>query len=107
MRPSPLRLLPAAALLLAAVGSLAPAAAAPPAAERRVVRGSDGYLFIAQDWSVPCQHAGEAAATASRMAGLVAAVQRSGRDTTVVSGRTRRPCAPATSRARCRPRSAG
>ena len=62
LRPSRLRLLTAAALLLAAVGSLAPAAAAPPAAERRVVRGSDGYLFIAQDWSVPCQHAGEAAA---------------------------------------------
>ena len=84
VRRSSRSVLTRAAVALALVGSAASALAASPAAEKRVVRGSDGYLFIAQDWSVPCQHAGEARATVDRMAGFVAAVQKSGRDATVL-----------------------
>lgn len=83
----PLRLLAALSLALAtAAPAAAPASAASPAAEKRVVRGSDGYLFLAQDWSVPCQHRGSYADTAGRMAAFVAAVRRSGRDARVVIG---------------------
>ncbi len=82
MRP-PLRL----ALVLGLLVSLAGAAlAASPAAEKRVVRGTDGYLFIAQDWSVPCQYHGAARDTAERMARFVSEVRRSGRDVRVALG---------------------
>ncbi|MCW2777158.1 MAG: hypothetical protein JWN17_883 [Frankiales bacterium] len=83
----PLRLLAALALSLScAAPALGTASAASPAAEKRVVRGTDGYLFIAQDWSVPCQYRGQSAATADRMAGFVAAVRRSGREARIVLG---------------------
>ncbi|MCW2608082.1 MAG: hypothetical protein JWO60_2775 [Frankiales bacterium] len=85
-RRSPLALLAALVLALSAATASSPADAASPEAERRVVRGTDGYLFIAQDWSVPCQYHGAANDTVARMAGFVAAVRRSGRDVRVVLG---------------------
>ncbi|MCW2607486.1 MAG: hypothetical protein JWO60_2179 [Frankiales bacterium] len=61
------------------------AAAAPTAADRkRVVVGTDGYLFIAQDWTVPCEDRGTAAAVGSRLSQLASAVRSSGRDVVLV-----------------------
>ncbi len=71
------------ALLVALVAG--PAAAAPTAADRkRVVVGTDSYLFIAQDWTVPCQDAGQAAASAGRTGQLTSAIRRSGREVALV-----------------------
>ncbi len=59
-------------------------AAAAPDAAKRVVVGSDGYLFIAQDWTVACQDRGKARTTADRVAALASALQASGRPATVL-----------------------
>ncbi len=80
MRALPRLLLALTLLVGAASGALA---AGDPS---RVVKGSDGYLFIAQDWSVPCQYRGQSARTAARIGAFVDAVQASGRDTTVTLG---------------------
>lgn len=72
-------------LLLTVVGA-STGSAASPEAERRVVRGSDGYLFLAQDWSVPCQYRGAHHDTAARMKGFVDTLRRSGRDARIVVG---------------------
>ena len=74
----------AGALRRSSVTAAGPATAAPSAADRqRVVVGSDGYLFIAQDWTVPCQDRGTAAAAADRLAQVADAVRDSGRDVVV------------------------
>ncbi len=82
MRRSLSALAVALLLVLGATGSVA----ASPEAERRVVRGTDNYLFIAQDWSVPCQYRGQASATAGRMGSFADAVRRSGREVRMVLG---------------------
>lgn len=81
--PLPRRALVAVLGLALLVGAVPASAAGDPS---RVVRGSDGWLFIAQDWSVPCQYRGQAAATAARAKGFVDAVQASGRDATFLLG---------------------
>ncbi|MCW2778697.1 MAG: hypothetical protein JWN17_2422 [Frankiales bacterium] len=68
-----------------AAGAAGTAVAAPSAADRkRVVVGTDGYLFIAQDWTVPCADAGTAAAAGTRIGQVASALRSSGRPTTVV-----------------------
>ena len=75
----------AALAATASVGLAGSAAAAPSAADRkRVVVGTDGYLFIAQDWTVPCQDAGTASAAATRMGQVATALRDSGRQVAVV-----------------------
>lgn len=85
------RPLPRAALLVAvAAALLAPqatptlSAAAPRPA--RVVEGSDGYLFIAQDWTVACQDTGQARRVATAARDLAAALEAGGREAVVVVG---------------------
>ncbi len=75
-----------AALVAALVATVAGAAAAAPSAadRRRVVVGSDGYLFIAQDWTVPCEDAGTAAAVAGRLGQLATSLHDSGREVALV-----------------------
>ncbi len=72
-----------AAALCAALVSAGAAAAVTPAQARRVVVGSSGWLFIAQDWTVACQDTGTARWTAGQMARLRAALLATGRDAVV------------------------
>lgn len=63
----------------------APPTYAPLTAEQRtrVVEGSDGNLFIAQDWTVPCQDAGQAGRVAAAVRDLGAAFTAGGREAVV------------------------
>jgi hypothetical protein len=66
-----------------------PASPAPTTAPRknsRVVIGEDGYLFIAQDWTVACQYAGKADDAAASIAEVAAALGDGGRPAVVVIG---------------------
>ena len=61
------------------------AAAAPSAADRRrVVVGTDGYLFIAQDWTAPCQTAARATEAGRQMGRVATALRASGRGVTLL-----------------------
>ena len=83
--------LAALALLCTVLGATASSAAgapsAPSAAERkRVVVGTDGYLFSAQDWTVPCQDAATSGASAKALVDAASALRESGRATVVLIG---------------------
>ncbi len=52
----------------------------------RVVEGADGYLFVAQDWTVACQDSGQAARVGRNAQALARAVRASGRDVVVTVG---------------------
>lgn len=77
----------AAALLCTVLGTSAVSAATPSAAARkRVVVGSDGYLFSSQDWTVPCQDASTSADSAQALVDLGAALQAGGRRPVLLLG---------------------
>lgn len=75
----------ALALVCAALGTTAGAAAGPKTSTRVVV-GSDGYLFSAQDWTVPCQDAPTAVQTARLLVELGDGLRDSGRHAVVTVG---------------------
>ncbi len=60
--------------------------ASPPASTKRVVVGSDDYLFISQDWTVACQYAGKAAQAAAAIAEVTRVLRDSGRPTVLAIG---------------------
>lgn len=66
----------------ALVGATVSWAQPAPGAAKRVVVGSDGWLYIAQDWTVACQDRGKARTTADRARALSSALTSSGRPTT-------------------------
>lgn len=82
------RLLAVTSGLAVAVATAGPSGASTPSASARsrVVVGSDGYLFIAQDWTVACQDAGRGTAAGRTMGTLANAIAASGRDAFLVLG---------------------
>ncbi len=69
------------------LGTSAGAATTPSAAaKKRVVVGGDGYLFSAQDWTVPCQDAPTSTDTARLLVQLGDALADSGRQAVVTVG---------------------
>lgn len=83
MRASWRRTLVAAVCLGSAMAGMQASSAAPePDAAKRVVIGSDSWLYIAQDWTVACQDSGKARTTADRVNALAKALRDSGRPTT-------------------------
>lgn len=74
-----------AACVLTACLLAAPAGASAPGSARVVV-GSGGWLFIAQDWTVACQDAGRARPVATAVRDLAAALAAGGRRTVVTVG---------------------
>lgn len=75
----------AAALVCAVLGTSAGAAPSPQAS-KRVVVGTDGYLFSSQDWTVPCQDAATTVDTAQLLVELGDALRDSGRRAVVTVG---------------------
>ncbi|MCW2778018.1 MAG: hypothetical protein JWN17_1743 [Frankiales bacterium] len=74
-------------LAAGAVVSAGPTSAAPSARDRaRVAVGADGYLYIAQDWTVACQDRGQAARVGAAARDLTEALRTSGRQVVVVLG---------------------
>lgn len=76
-----------AALAALLAGATAAAGAPSASAQKRVVVGSQGWLFSSQDWTVPCQDAGAATDDAAR--GIVAvgrALTASGRPVVTTIG---------------------
>ncbi|MCW2778946.1 MAG: hypothetical protein JWN17_2671, partial [Frankiales bacterium] len=58
----------------------------PPSGNPRVVQGGARYLFIAQDWTVPCQDTGQAVRVARNARALAAALEQGGRPAVVTIG---------------------
>ena len=67
-------------------GTAATAAAPSAAAKKRVVVGSDGYLFSSQDWTVPCQDAATSPDSARLLVELGEALEAGGRRAVVTLG---------------------
>ncbi len=58
----------------------------PPTSTKKVVVGLDDYLFITQDWTVACQHDGEAGQVAATVAEVTKVLRDSGRPTVLAIG---------------------